>query len=238
MSGAQVRYGFPALFVLVICGCVIVRWMLAVAWVSLAYDLYHMYTGKPTLSFPPRGAPPHTVIAGGVVIAVVAMGVMLFFSEGDSFVKRAFQDRDLGLPRSTPVTRGVAAAVAGVVAVGLVGVGVVDRRGQPSRLDVALTAIGRPSGTVMLLGVEDEFAAMGYDLHHPLVGGGGGGATHQLALSVPQLNARIASVDPAAIIVGPAGTFGVPPGWTPPNYRLLVVSNLTSYYVAEPPARA
>jgi hypothetical protein len=85
----------------------------------------------------------------------------------------------------------------------------------------------------MIIGDIDAFAAVGYDLRHHLVSAGGGGAPHQVPLMVPeQLNDRVASVHPPAIVVGPLGNPGVIPGWRPEGYRLLYTFSVYKVYIA------
>ncbi len=223
MSGAQIRYGFPALFLGAVCACVAARWLLSVAWASFVFDLYHILSGSPSLSFPPPGAPPDWVIAVSLGVTVVAMSLLLLASKGGR--------RQLHL--ATWRAHRAAACVAGGLAVAAVALAVAHEEPVPNPLDRALSSAGRPAGPVMIIGDIDAFAAVGYDLRHHLVSAGGGGAPHQVPLMVPeQLNDRVASVHPPAIVVGPLGNPGVIPGWRPEGYRLLYTFSVYKVYIA------
>jgi len=212
LISSQVRYGLPAMTLAAVCASVESQWLRRVAWIAVGYDLWAVLHGVHLASVPEaampktRGAFVLLALAGALVVAV-----WLVWS-------RPSPSRP-NIATLPPITIGTTVVVLAIAALSIVAV---RHAPAPSRLDMALAVAGRPRGPVMIDGDGDVLGAMGDKLEHQVVSAGGGGAAHQTPLSkAVLLDARVRSVDPAALIVGPTNWPGVIPGWAPLGYRLL-----------------
>jgi hypothetical protein len=215
LIASQVRYGLPAMTLAAVCASTEFRWSRVVAWLAVGYDLWAIVRGVHLASVPeavmrtPRGVYLSIALVGAFAVAAMSMRV------------RSARPRLVISSRPPIAVGGAVVTLAAGVCAGL-SIVAVRHAPAPSQLDIALAASGRPHGPVMIDGDGDVLGAMGNKLQHHVVSAGGGGASHQIPFSSPALlDARLRSVDPAAVIVGPANWPGVIPGWSPPGYRLL-----------------
>jgi hypothetical protein len=227
LIASQVRYGLSAMTLAAVCASVESRWWRAVAWIAVGYDLWAILRGVHLSSVPeavmrtPRGAFVAVALAGALVVMVLLVRLQ-------SGVSRRM------IAGAPPLAVRGAALTLAVCICGAMSIVAVRHAPVPSQLDVALASSGRPTGPVMIDGDGDVLGAMGNKLQHHVVSAGGGGASHQVPLlSRVLLDARVRSVDPAAVIVGPTNWPGVIPGWTPPGYHLLYDQSGHRVYVKD-----
>jgi hypothetical protein len=224
---SQVRYGLTAMTLAAVCACIESGWFRAVAGIAIGYDIWGVLHGVHLSSVPAAGI--QTPSARVIVVALVGSAVAVFFlgrwRSGESWRRLA------NMPK---VAAGSGVLALALVSAAALSVEAVRHAPSPSRLDRALMSAGRPQGPVMIDGDGDVLGAMGNRLQHYVVSAGGSGAPHQAPLSTPALlDARVRSVDPAAVIVGPANWPGVIPGWTPPGYSLLYSESGRRIYVKD-----
>jgi hypothetical protein len=218
VMGSQLRYAIPALYLLGICAAAACPRLAAtvaaaaVLWVSIK-DLQ----GK----FRPDLHPRPVAVA---LAALVTLTGTTLFVVGRIVLRRS--DVALAAARGA-VAAGVSIA-AGAAVFGLLYHQ--DRTLAP--LDGVLSVARIDKGPVMIVGVDDVRAVMGQHFQRRLVAPGSGGAANEVPIGDSAgLDARVRELNPAAIVVGPAGRPGVLAGWIPVAYRLIASAEGDAVYV-------
>jgi hypothetical protein len=211
LMSSAVRYCCPALFTAAVCSCVSSRWMRAMAWAGVGWDLYEI-GGDHVFNPDVRAGPSLLLIC---TAAGLAVGAILLWADRPH--RRKF-------PPGGPGIRPAASAVAALAAV--IGAAILaGRPAAPDPIDRILTAgarsapatAGRP---VLVISATDLLAVLGPDLARPVEGVGTGTAGETPIEQPGELDRSVARLRPSAVVIGPAGGLGVVAGWTPAGYRL------------------